>query len=110
MPTADLRALAERLRMLKSCGCVSGCERCVEMSQDIPMTHYRRLPTEAEVRAAIREAGVRNVIAYAGKEDVAVRTHVTGKLDRTTSAHISEAGPEDLVLLALLRALEVCRG
>lgn len=119
MPTADLRALAGKLGLLKP------CEVCLERgwmarwhdgldkfdSCTCPAcVAGHRLPSEAEVRAAIFEAGF-GLTIYAGQSHVTVEARTARLLKSlTTSAHAGEADPNDLVLLALLRALEAARG
>lgn len=109
MPTADLRALAERLRMLKpcecrmrfhdNCGCITAesCPWCGDTG--------KRLPEEAEVRAAIFEAKF-GVTVYAGPENATVV--LSGR--HVSYATRGEALPNQHVLLALLRALEAAVG
>lgn len=111
MPTADLRALAGRLAMLKPCP-VHG--RPYPSSPDRPGRcpdwcggREGILPTEAEVRAAIFEAGVHWV--EVGGSTTYVGLAFGGDERYRLHARAGEAGPDDLVLLALLRALEACR-
>lgn len=107
---ADLRALAERLGQMRSCECYDGriydglgdhdqCWRC-----DGTM---RRLPTEAELRAAIFEAGVEWLVMQARSDYIEM---IPDEAIHRRIAREGEAAPGDLVLLALLRTLEVCRG
>ena len=109
-----VRDLAARLGLLKECEVCLGrgwmarwhdglnaldsctCPSCVG---------GQRLPTEAEVRQAIFAEG-RGVTVYAGPGDVAVILKAAGAIGRTISANQGEAAADDLVLLALLRALE----
>lgn len=112
----DLRALAERLGQMRPCPCgglleISACVPGEPLPFDCLSCHGagRRLPTEAEVRAAIFEAGDRLVGGVIEKDWVSLGVEVDGALHGSTAAE-GEAAPGDLVLLALLRALEVCRG
>lgn len=115
MPTADLRALAERLGMLKDCPCgelkLSACDFNDDpVPFDCPscLGAGQRLPTEAEVRAAIVEAAVHYF-------EVGATTKWAGVMfggDDTwrVQAYEGEADPDDLPRLALMRALEAARG
>lgn len=110
MPTADLRDLAARLGLLQSCVTSHGqipdyvfgaCDRCDDTGQ--------RMPTEAEVRVAIRAAGW--PVVYVKAQETFVQVEVCRpSQERQASAVGDEASPDDLVLLALLRALEAARG
>lgn len=117
MPTADLLALAERLGQMRRCECLEGCERCcaVPWSPD-----GQRLPTETEVRAAIFETGWTFITVHTSLVSAAVDVWAyslmadamptAGTCERGARATAGEAASVDLVLLALLRALEAARG
>lgn len=100
-----LRDLAERLGMLKDCECVDGCDRCLRPE----MADRQRLPDEAEVRAAIFEAGWPVIIARRIEADFVSLEVCRPSEQRDADAIAGEAAPDKLVLLALLRALEEVR-
>lgn len=101
MPTADLRALARTVGLLKPCGDhVYACPRWCDNKDG-------RLPTEAEVRAAIFEAGWPVIVMRRIEVDFVSLEICRPSEQRDVSAVGDEAAPDDLVLLALLRALEV---
>lgn len=106
MPTADLRALAERLDMLQVCWC-DAAPLPEEYHCPVCDGTMRRLPAEAEVRAAIFEAGFRWLNIHIGPGSVDVRAD--DSCGQLAYAEAGEAAPNDLVLLALLRALEAAR-
>lgn len=108
MPTADLRALAERLNVLQACDnpdCEnpSGLGRCWRCDDT-----GRRMPAEAEVRAAIFEAGAGWVRVNVEPDWAEVMTGSSGG-GVFGQAEADEAAPHYLVLLALLRALDEVR-
>ena len=115
---ADLRTLAERLGQMKPCDFCAGAvmelqrESGIFERGDCPVCDGtgHRLPTEAELRAAIFEAGWTVLVARRIEEDFVSLEICRPSEQRDVSAVLGEAAPGDLVLLALLRALEVCRG
>lgn len=115
MPTADLRALAERLGVLKPCevcceGRVADCSSPGEL--DACWSCYgigQRLPTEAEVRAALFEAGV-HTIEVTETDTGFAGVRFGGDLEYRVRVEDEEVETGTSVLLALLRALEACRG
>jgi hypothetical protein len=102
----SLRDLAERLEILQDCDCRSGCERCVLPAPGGHSYALHRLPTEAEVREAIFEAGVTWI--EVGSSRAFAYVMFGGDEEYRAEAWPEDAEPE-LVLLALLRALEVAR-
>lgn len=115
MPTADLRALATRLDMLKDCVCLGKPITIYE--NDRPLVEFpcvlkcgdgKRLPTEAEVREAIFEAEPTWIEVGSSRGFAYVM--FGGDAEYRTRAYSEEAEPDVLPLLALLRALEGCRG
>jgi hypothetical protein len=113
---ADLRALAERLGMFRDCECAMQHQKYVRVG-GAPGEYVaacvacsgtgHRLPTEAEVRAAIFEASVTWV--ETGSSRAFAYVMFGGDDEYRTEAHAEEAEADDLVLLALLRALKVAR-
>lgn len=113
MPTADLRDLAEKLGMLKEChacydgryfdnsGESEGCRTCGATGL--------RLPSEAEVREAIFDAGILWIETASSRSYATVTVGLGGGLDKSVHALGREAGPDDRVLFALMRALEAVR-
>jgi hypothetical protein len=99
--------LAERLGMVMVCEVCSGGgdldgKACV-------CDAGRRLPTEAEVRKAIFEAGWTDVEVSCDEATWAHVVVLSVDSRRTAAAKRGVDGSDELVLLALLRALEVCR-
>lgn len=112
MQATDLRALAESLGLLKPCVCCNGrladCAGTISVCLVCGGTS-RRLPTEAEVRAAIFAAG-RRVQVYTSDRIASVVTMNTGIGSSASGfAEEGEAASNELALLALMRALERCR-
>jgi hypothetical protein len=105
MTPDPVRELAERLGVLRPCGCdagtVDGFGECIVCEG----TGFR-LPTEAEVRAAIFEADW-NVLLIRAEPDFARVEVCRPSEQRDANAVRGEA--DNLVLLALLRALEAAR-
>ena len=123
MPTADLRALAGKLGMLKPCEVCGGigatgcapefgnhigfpCRACG--GDALHAGTGDRLPSEAEVRAAILATPAARIQCLE-ITDCASHVEVRFSGGRTLLAKADEAAPDNLVLLALLRALEACR-
>jgi hypothetical protein len=111
---AELRELAGRLDMLQDCICLGKPITIYE--DDKPLVQFpcvlkcgdgRRLPTEAEVREAIFEASVTWV--ETGWSRAFAYVMFGGDDEYRSEAHAEEAEADDLVLLALLRALEAAR-
>lgn len=115
MPTADLRALAERLGMLKLCevcceGRVADCASPGELDACWSCGGSgHRLPTEAELRTAIFEAGWPVIVMRRVEVDFVSLEVCRPSEQRDADAIAGEAAPDKLALLALLRALEEVR-
>lgn len=91
--------------MLKDCE--GWC--CEGYSGSICDDTARRLPTEAEVRSAIFEAGWVIVVISAGPASARVDAYRPRETCEGQSGQ-GETDSDSLVLLALLRVLEACRG